>query len=383
MAKSKFEDIFLKHLLKNKEPLHRFEDDIGSALNGQFSWQKFDTSGRLLEQHSAKNAITHLSKSTIIRLISQGISEQSGQVVPSDYKISKMRFGNATEADGTKLATETDYVYIDYVEQVNRSNLASGAGGKLIGETIGSESGSTKTNAVTLPKTTLTAASSGDGFYLYEMQLSSNTTRPPSHKTLNVSFNFSDAPGTTFIYNFLSEYSKHYDGTIASAPETPSNKIQSVTLKFDNNKWKIIIKLNKAEVDAMASGVTTAISANYVTGKFNVANSIVPVVGYNHGTSGSSRYSSSQKDHYSVQQLTYSNLAGIAIDDYMVNFSVSMQGTEGNGHENRNADVVYSEAFLFTENDNLFSIIQLEGASRFNKNKDSAYLLTWSISAAV
>jgi hypothetical protein len=55
-------------------------------------------------------------------------------------------------------------------------------------------------------------------------------------------------------------------------------------------------------------------------------------------------------------------------------------------------EVVYTEAFLFNQSDDLFSIIKLDmpspwnastpvGQTGFGKNSESAYLISWTIKA--
>ena len=59
-----------------------------------------------------------------------------------------------------------------------------------------------------------------------------------------------------------------------------------------------------------------------------------------------------------------------------------MPGNYGNGETGSSGDSInYTEAFLFTESDDLFSMIVLNPT--FSKDENTAFFISWSIAANV
>ena len=85
-----FQKIWSKNFKKGQESIDKFSEDIG-GLEGVFSYTPI-VNGIKGNPTSIKNTITHLSKSTVIRLLAQGASSTyRGTLSPTDFKISKMK----------------------------------------------------------------------------------------------------------------------------------------------------------------------------------------------------------------------------------------------------------------------------------------------------
>lgn len=399
--KSLFKNIFWKNLRKGKESLHRFEADVGPLL-GAFNWKQFDTkTGLFLGEKSFKNDITNLSKSTVIRLLSQGLSSYEGQINAENFKISKMRFGNAPKVNHDS-TDDKILAYYDLDEKAYRNNLtnwsagdqyASAGGGTT---TIPSESG---TN-VSVDILTSSYGISWDAGNTIEINLTDGVVfpeiigvRPPSHKTFKIEMVDS---GDVVIQEiaFLTHYSRNASGSTGSEQITPTNPITDLTntkiiYNYSQEKWKLSLALTNVGTNDISDVVKLRIS--FKVGSYNVINSIVPKSGKNNGSGGSStRYT--DLDYYSIStaNVTYADSpVGYFIDDYSVTFAVSMNGTEGNGTQGSSYPVVYTEMFLFNENDDLFSIIREDppapfGAGNgFSKTESSAYFMNWIISVVL
>lgn len=406
---SLFEKIFYKNLAKVKKEseLSKFEEDVG-PLVGMFSWKKMDSAtGLILEERIGKNQITELSKSTVIRLISQGISPYLGSISPSNLKISKMRFGNAPYADHNT-ADDLKLAYYDLDEKVFRDNATvppgvapfyCGAGGR--NSAIASEA------AASISKTVATASfggawaigqtieinitDSGDPQFQYVIK-----NRPPSHKSFKVQFK---DVGNTVIQelSWIGVYSRDTTGnscteTVVAAPPVADVPNCKLIWNAAQQKWKLLIVLTSNVTNQIAT--ITSLSIQFKVGTYNTANSIVPKTGQNAGTGTStSRFTSA--DYYDVlsgsTQYADSPL-GSFIDDYSVTFFCIQNGSEGNGTMGNTYPVVYTEAMLMTEDDTVFSIIRFEpnppyglGSSTPSWAKDatSAFLLSWTMKAVL
>ena len=408
-----FKKIWTKNFLKAKEPIDKFADDIG-GLNGQFSWIKFHN-GQKIDQYSQKNTITNLSKSTVIRLLAQGNNSYwRGEIDPTQYSISRMRFGNAPFIDHN---TDLNLCYYDISEKCYRNNATDGnpgefspaggrynsGGGTPSGE-ITREFGSDPSipierNSTNFPNWTVGAnidlsinpALLGTNYSDY------NQENPPSHKSLVVQLlNSSNSVISTITYGTVySRYSVNDIGNVATNVDSQSAIVSTTpedhNLKYespigsDKGYWRVRFKLGNGPISNVAR-----VRISFKIGAFNVINSIVPKIGYNFGIgkTQTTRYplgTGSNRDYYDTVTPIYSDsIGGSFIDDYSATFSITMTQTEGNGSSG--SPVFYTEAFLFNSKDDLFSIIRfpyftgINSTPRgFSKNSSTSYLISWTI----
>ena len=412
-----FKKIWTKNFLKAKEPIDKFADDIG-GLNGQFSWIKY-RNGEKIEQYSQPNTITNLSKSTVIRLLAQGNSSYwRGQIDPTQYSISRMRFGNAPYADHNDI-DNLKLHYYDISERCYRDNATesfefSSAGGRYpvggnsvtaITGRIPFQEGSDVSipivrNPTNFPNwsananidLSINAALLGSDYDDY------NQENPPSHKTLKVELLNSSLAiiGTVEYVRVYSRYSVNDVGNIATTvtnitPNLLSTDINNHNLKYESpigtqdGYWRIRFKLGAGQIETV-----TRVRISFKIGAYNIINSIVPKIGYNYGIgiTQTDRYPlgvGSNRDYYdTVTPIYRDSIAGSFIDDYSATFSITMTQTEGNGITN--LPVYYTEAFLFNSKDDLFSIIRFPYDPQintppkgFSKNSETSYLISWTI----
>ena len=140
------------------------------------------------------------------------------------------------------------------------------------------------------------------------------------------------------------------------------------------------------------------VGVSYDRGYYNVVNSIVPVTGVN-AIQNSSNWNNnlnndalflanyknrfgSAKDYYEVGNLKSFTVGAneAYINDFETSFSIIMGANQGNGSDPING-IVYTEAFLCSENDDVFSSLRFAPIDRFTKNNASTYFITWSIRA--
>lgn len=400
-----FRKIWTKNFLKAKEPIEKFSEDIG-GLKGEFSWIKYKN-GQKVDSFTYHNAITELSKSTVIRLLSQGTSAWNGVIDPTQYKISKMRFGNAPYDDYNN-ADELKLHYYDLSESVNRNNLTnptaaeySPAGGRYLDGGNSTPSGvinSGFNSSLSLTKDSTFFDNWGPNgliiinitsaaFSTTENPVKLSEKRPPSHKTFLVEL--LDITDTTIAsLGFNTIYSRDTTGNLPTNINIGSNYLSSSAsdhkLYYDYTAgiWKIQFKLGTGSISTVKK-----VRISFKTGLYNIANSIVPKTGYNAGSGEAvDRFPlSSGIDYYSISNLSYYDSIGSSfVDDYKVTFSVPMAQIEGNGSSG--SPVYYTEAFLFNARDDLFSIIRFPYPSRqgissvgFSKDSTVAYFISWTI----
>lgn len=412
-----FRHIFHKSLsrAKNQRDLNKLQDDVGGLI-GTFRWDQIDNkSGLVIASSGGKNQVTNLSKSAVIRLISQGTSNFVGAIDPTDYRITKMRFGNAPYLDHNGTPDKTR-AYLDYNEKVFRNNLTTyggtpqraGAGGNTGASLAGSPTGTIISQSGS--DLTVNFLLSAFGGYTtvsnttIEINLTGNSQfpgiigyRPPSHESLsiNVKDNVSAVVETQTFYN---EYSRVATGNPSTRTDVVGGNPIIVSSKLVWNviqsQWRLQITFD--DKDAVGSRLTaniTSFDVKFKIGAYNIANSIVPKSGANKG-SGTESLRFVDLDYYSVSaaNLTYSNAPLLYdVDDYAAAFSVTMNGTEGNGLGGDLYPVVYTEAFLFCESGDLFSILRFDGpdtygaggGTGFVKDSTNSLFLTWSVSAAL
>jgi len=137
------------------------------------------------------------------------------------------------------------------------------------------------------------------------------------------------------------------------------------------------------------------IAVSYDRGYYNIINSVVPVTGVNNLQYSSNWNSNlnndalflanyknrfgSSRDYYEVGNLK-SFTVGVNeadVNDFETSFSIIMGANQGNGSDPING-IRYTEAFLCSENDDVFSALNL-GPGQFVKNNQSTFYITWSI----
>lgn len=406
---SLFDKIFNENLkkVKKEKELYRFQEDIGPLI-GRFSWKQLDAkTGKLLAECEGKNQITELSKSTVIRLISQGVSPYLGQITPSNLKISKMRFGNAPFADHNT-TDELKLAYYDDAEKVYRDNATTPPGSSPFYCGAGGRSSAIASEAAANVNKTIAIASFG-GSWAVGQTIEINITdpsdpafqylineRPPSHKTFKIQFkDGSNVIKQEIQWNGI--YSRTSAGNLGSETVVASPPIADVTATKliwnpSQKKWKLLIALTSNLTNQLGTIVNMVVS--FKIGNTNIINSVVPKTGQNAG-SGTQTTRFTSADYYDIlsgsTQYTDSP-GGSFIDDYSVTFSTIQNGSEGNGTMGNTYPVVYTEAALMSADDTVFSIIRFEpnppygaGSSTpsWAKDSTSAFLLSWSISAAL
>jgi len=394
-----FRKIWTKNFLKGKEPLDKFSEDIG-GLKGEFSWIKY-RNGQPIDNFTYHNEIVNLSKSTVIRLLAQGTSIWNGTIDPTQYKISRMRFGNAPFNNHN---TDLILSYYDLNEAIHRNNLTnsttfSPAGGRYVEGSGNTPTGVINSDSKSSISKTFSAASftnwgpngviiiniTSDNFSSTGNIITLVEKRPPSHKTLLVELlNSSNAVVGQLVFN--SVYSRDTVGNKPTSIVTGANFLSSddinhkIYYDYSSSTWKIQFKLGIGNL----SNVTN-VRISFRTGVHNIVNSVVPKFGYNSGSGeANERFPiSSGIDFYSVSNSIYNDSIGASfVDDYSATFSITMAQSEGNG--SANLPVYYTEAFLFNTRDDLFSIVRFPYPSNstpkgFEKDSTVSYLISWTI----
>jgi hypothetical protein len=394
-----FKKIWTKNFLKGKESLDKFSEDLG-GLRGEFGWIKY-SNGIEIDKFSYHNEITNLSKSTVIRLLAQGTSIWNGTIDPTQYRISKIRFGNAPIANHS---SDLALSYYDLSEAVFRNNLTnstsfSPAGGRFVDGSGNTPSGvinsDSKSNVSrNFPSANFTNWGSNavviinitsDNFSTTGNILNLIEKRPPSHKTLLVEL----LDGSNAVIGSLTFNSIYSRDTIGNSPTSIVPGINLLSTDSINHKlyydysssnWKIQFRLGIGNVSSIIN-----VRVSFKTGSYNIVNSIVPKFGYNSGSGAANeRFPvSSGIDFYSVSNSTYNDSIGSSfVDDYSATFSITMAQSEGNGSSG--LPIYYTEAFLFNNRDDLFSIVRFPYPSvstprGFEKDNTVSYLISWTI----
>ena len=406
-----FRKIWNKNFLKGKEPLDKFSEDIG-GLHGYFSYIKYEN-GVKIDSFTQHNEITNLSKSTVIRLLAQGTSSWRGTIDPTQYKISRIRFGNAPYTNNNfNYNADLPLHYYDLNESVFRPNLTSSsefspAGGRYTIGTVGVPVGSIgqissdSLSSVTKTIARSTYGSTWDVDRTIPIAITSNNfpnvvfdvDRPPSHKTLLIEF-LDVSNNVLASLNFNTIYSRDPNGAnpVVNAgnnylsSNSLNHKIYYVypTATETKGYWIMQFTLGNGPISNIVN-----IRISFKVGQYNIINSIVPKTGYNFGSgTASERFPlSSGIDYYSTISPVYNNsITGSFIDDYSATFSITMSQNEGNGSSG--LKVNYTEAFLFNSRDDLFSIIRfpypsLTTPKGFEKNSTLSYLISWTIKSII
>lgn len=424
-----FKKIWLKNLQKNKEPIEKFVEDIGS-IKGRFIWTKIDPkTHQKLESNTIDNAVTINGRTSIIRLLAQSANSNktNDAANPTRYRIARMRFGNAVDSPPLVTSSDLNLHYYDVSEISYRLNTTPvtgnrrGAGGRTSNiptgaPAIGVNSSHTFRevgyNATTNPFSTtgniIIRNLTGSGAQEFNNLRAATDLRParePSHGSVYVILR-NDANQIIEIYHFGGIYNKSIAGnTITRMWQPPQNSVttwsdsnlvnvtnpnQSGILNLNNTslfydsvdkRWKIrFVTKNDFTGNGGIHNNVRNLRIELKIGAFNIVDSIVPTLGANTGggTTNIARFGG-QPDSYTITNTSFAD-GPTPIDDYQVSFSVIMAANQGNGENpTNNSEVYYNEAFLFNERDDLFSIIRIPGNGGFVKNVNTAYLLTWQL----
>jgi len=463
MKDNLFKRIWNKNFVKATDRLDKFADDIG-GLQGHFSWKKFDKNKNLIGESGVHNDITNLSKSTVIRLLAQGMPKyRTTAIDPTKYKISRMRFGNASYknpintgynfggVNNEDMEFAKKLYYYDSTENVYRPNENNGigknsitnfksAGGKISTAFSSDASSIIKrefytadaykadppTNNYAYPSDKFGSLAIGSvsipidktSVYFSYLNIYSNEAKlyPPAHNSLKVTLRFFNLGNSTnYTQIFTSSdidkkiYNRSLTGNIftSNIPNNDTNFITNnqLSLVYDNNLqlWKIMFTLKDNYLTQNFTNNTAKIlgriTIEYNVGQYNIINSIVPRTGVNSG-SPSNRFTS--EDYYSMVSSVYDSSPTDFIDDYSVIFSSIMNVDQGNGQAGNNLPVIYTEAYLFNDLDDLFSsityplfpigvdneynssnITDLNASRAFIKTSNDAYLFQWTIKALI
>lgn len=418
-----FEKIWMKNFKAGREKLEKMSDDIG-GIKGVFSWKRFDERGNFINEYVGNNEITNISKSSVIRLLAQTVPSYRATMTPSQYALSRMRFGNNVYLNHNS-TDDKILAYYDPTEISSRDNAtvytsgpngyASAGGrpnqGETNGGTIQAESGSSVFKVFNVADT---FGSNWGSDRLFSVTLTNAINFPnlvnlraPSHKTFKIHFytgtpnQASPSTNRFLTINYNTVYSRDPAGNTATGVsfQVPGPAVANwVNVNESNIVWEAANSIWIAKFKTGVGGdfsTITHVVFEFEIGKFNIINSIVPKTGYNLGSGGLSTRFPGGIDYYTINtsQTSYSNSpVGYAIDDYAATFTVTMNTTEGNGVSGDDRPVVYTEAFLFNGLDDLFSIIRFQApagyaptgetpGNGFIKNSQSAYLLSWAIKA--
>lgn len=394
----------------------KLADDLG-PLKGYFTYKGFDhRSGLWLPESPRQNTLVNQSKTSLIRLISQQQSFWADHTDPSKYKIAYMRFGNDNSGDInsrlyydiTEASSRISRPYFDLTLTGDQNAYPGGkkiqftADGTL--EAIPKLSDSTSAISKVINKTDGIADGSIRTFSIRDHA----NYRPPSHKTLKVEL--LNSAGTVIetidfsLANSNGIYTRTKSGIMPNAITSATGAVQQTLptsntsdrrvittdnttrtkLFFDYSSkvWKIMI----SEVESLpADSRYTQIRVSYNDGVYNIINSIIPKSGVNAGTGKDiiTRYGGND-DYYSVlANVEYRDADAEFIDDYSASFSINMGRLDGNGNisvDDTSGDKInYTEAFLFTADNSLFSAIKLTPA--MEKDPKISYYVTWTIIA--
>ena len=405
-----FQKIWNRNLLKGKTKIDKLAEDLG-GLKGTFSVTKI-LKGQKVSTNTFNNALTDLSKSTAIRLLAQGTSPWVGNIDPMDYKISRMRFGNAEWIAPTGYVNKNADLALHYYKPTEisaRGNFTdystqypyAPAGGRFLTTSNENNKGQILPETAAVVSKTFSKSIFPDwntGVFI-TLEFNSATfssivdaTIPPSHRSVSIKFYLPNITDSICAIEWGNVYSRDPLGSSASSVLIgniqyidPDPTIHKIYYDYSSKTWKLQFKLGASpQVSNLSS-----FKIGFEIGRFNIVNSVVPQFGYNTGSgTGGQRYPlSSGTDFYPTVIPNYNNSeVNSAIDDYSATFNVTMGTTQGNG--SAGVSVAYTEAFLFNSKDDLFSIIRFpypaiqgETKSGFEKNSDVAYLISWTIRA--
>jgi hypothetical protein len=410
-----FKKNWYKHFKKGENPT-KLADDL-DKMRGIVTVRPYDVNtGQILGETVHKNTLVNQSKTNLIRLISQGQSPWiTGNIDPTQLRISKMRFGNGNDYIANKF-------YYYKLDEPSGRICHPIVGNTFAGGKAGATAcGSAQVKTTTLAKNTSNYKDGPNGTKIFTIK---SDILPPSQGTLKVELIYNNGltetvVETIYFYNpalpdeiLDKPYSRTADGIFpiqmqcspSNAPvSTPQvrnlsgiatidqeNPQTNTRIFYDytlnNNGWKLL--LEEINVPGYTLPTWTHIKFTYENGKYNIINSIVPKDGYNEGVGLTMAnryiYNVSGLDYYSIlPNMEYRDCDSDYIDDFSVTFAVNMSGQYGNGQTDaaQNQYINYPEAFLFNERDEIFSSIKL--STGFNKNSSLAYYISWTILAPI
>lgn len=418
---SYFKNIILKNI-KNEKERNKISDNLG-PLRGEVKCEAFDSiTGKKLFEINNRNAVTYQGKSSLIKLLSQTITPHTTLFDANEYKISKLRLGNAptddyyTYAGLNPLDSTVDndinnvpLHYYDIAEKSYRNNLTlanlrSGAGGKcsLDSGQIQSESGTNVSQDISITSGMISTMDTVDGVII-DLNSSPFTNllsgiRAPSPNTLSIELFLFGGVSPEVTASFINNkgYNRK-DPTLALEIPNAKNHLDldasngcRLFFDYNDNHWKVKIRTKSGIASLYTSG---KFRVKFAIGKYNVINSIVPKTGFNKGfgLNATSRFGGSL-DYYTINSNNNFFIDSEA-DDISVTFNCIINGPEGNGEyiNTSGFDVIYTEAFLFNEKNELFSMVKFEDPIAsplssnlgFIKNKTISYNISWKISAFI
>lgn len=416
-----FKKIIQKNIMDEKNH-NKIQEDLG-PFKGEVFWTAYDTvTGKIIKEGYNNNAVTYNGKSSLIKLLSQTVTPKINSFDASDYKISKLRLGNAptnsyyTYASINPLDSTVDndinnipMHYYDITEKSYRNNLTlasgrSGAGGKcsLDSGQIASESGTVISQDINMTLVMINALDTIDGVIIDLNQapfsgiLSGIRAPSPNSFTVEMYKNGSVLPDVSAVFLNNKGYNRKNANLALEVPNSLNmlnlDSINGCRLYFDynDNHWKVKIRTQTGIGTTFTGG---KFRIKFVIGKYNIINSIVPKTSYNRGFgfNNTTRYRGAL-DYYVINSNNNYFLDSEA-DDISVTFNCIINGPDGNGEYENVAgyDVVYTEAFLFNQKDELFSMVKFEDPLAaplatnlgFIKNKTISYNLSWKITAFI
>jgi len=346
------------------------------------------------------------------------ISEPSSRIsTPPDYTVGVKRFGggdfNATECrglDGT--SADINYRHDWKTSYNNASNPSTGyetaLNGKVFKLKDGKRPPSAGTVVFTFYKTfsggeekieehhyNFKPANSGIESIYTKDQFSNKPFKIVNYKINGKFYHVSTPMSSGTIFSLIGDIKTTEIGT------TENNNTNSRVL-YDYTQgvvgWKIYVEeiqsgtvmptdTVRASGDApdIGNDVWSRCEVSYTIGKHNVVNLIIPKIGANkgYGKSNSIRYGSSQEtDYYNILDASYQDCSDDYIDDYAVSFYINMPTNHGNGISPNKELLQYTKAYLFTENDEMFSSIMFP-SPEFKKNSEKSFQVSWKIIAPV
>ena len=405
-----FKNIFKRNF--TTAPTPKLADDLGK-FRGEVRWERRDAgTGVVLERSQAQNTLVNLSKTDVIRLISQGQSPWIGAIEPATLKIQRMRFGNHNSGTASKLC----YYRLD--EPSVRPNIPDPAYGYAGG---GSATSITPDPLAAITDTKFnTVGEYAPGPSSTKIITVRVDTMPPSHGTFKVML-YKSAPGGGYVLvetlhfgtdlGGLDTYTRKSGGLLPTLIHTETGQTpvstpitrnasgdyyprdyaipETLTAFFydytaGSTGWKL-----RLEELAPTEMRWNKVTFTWSKGTYNVINSIVPRNGYNNGrgqTALDRFINMTSGDYYPITQaVEYRDADDDYVDDFAVTFAVNMTGQYGNGVTNSSALpaqlIKYTEAFLFDGNDSMFSMVKLQ--TPFVKNDSYSYYIAWTILAPI
>ena len=399
---------------KKTKPVEKMVDDLGD-FKGVFSYKEYDKNGIQVGQSEQQNLLVNISKSNIIRILGQGQSSWfRNSINPVDLKIARMRFGIATAPSSNILD------YYNFNEISTRPGYTGATTGLV--PTYGPFQLDTDQYTYQFgPSSPATERPTFEnGYYFFRIKYAQKSgteptrfiVNPPSHGTLKVTIS-AGASGTDLLEFEQPVYPRSTAGIPPSRISTvagtgiveTSTRVGGLVDATDltnaetrlfyqygtNEGWRLRVKM-------VGSNVPQSGGFRFDIGKYNVINSIVPVVGKNNGVNAGvfpnmnvdlgmqntgTRYintSGAGNDFYTINNVDYRDSGTDFIDDFAVTFTTNMSISQGNSSMS-GTGIPYTEAFLFNGIDDLFSHVVL--TSPFVKSDSNSFSLSWTLLAPI